>query len=64
MMMMCRLNHLLAADGTISWPECGLKRTDPREFSGSAIPHRNHQVAVTANSESSDGRNWELATSD
>ena len=58
---MCRLNHPLAANGTMSWPDFGVQRpggTLRRDLPG---PRWNHPMAETAESEASVGRDRLMA---
>jgi hypothetical protein len=58
---MCRLNHPLAANGTMSWPDFGVQRSDGALPQDVPSPRRNHPMAETAESEASDGRDRVMA---
>ena len=56
---MCRLNHPLAANGTMSWPDFGVQRPGEALRLDLLGPRWNHPMAETAESEASDGRDRE-----
>ncbi len=56
---MCRLNHPLAANRTMSWPDFGVQRPDGSLRQDVPGPRWNHLMAETASLEASVGREIE-----